>query len=147
MSPSNFLRLGLALAALAAALPATAQTSSSAARTGVTGGDAPGGGGVAPALGSGEQVYRYVCQSCHMADAKGGTGAATIPALASNPRLVAPAYPVTMILNGRGAMPWFRDTLTPAQIADVATYVRTHFGNNYPKPVTEAEVRALAGKP
>jgi mono/diheme cytochrome c family protein len=42
-------------------------------------------------------------------------------------------------------MPWFDDMLTPAQIANVVVYVRTNFGNNYPKPVTEADVKKLAG--
>ena len=41
-------------------------------------------------------------------------------------------------------MPWFDDILAPAQIAGVATYVRTHFGNDYPEPVTEADVVALS---
>ena len=80
-----------------------------------------------------------------MADAKGGTGAATIPALAKNPKLAEPGYPIGMILQGRGAMPPLTDLLNPAQIAAVVTYVRTHFGNNYKKPVTEADVRQMMG--
>jgi mono/diheme cytochrome c family protein len=48
-----------------------------------------------------------------------------------------------MVVKGQGAMPWFYDTLTPAQIAAVVTYVRSHFGNRYSKPVSEAEVAAL----
>ncbi len=50
-----------------------------------------------------------------------------------------------MVLNGRGAMPWFHDSLTPEQIAGVVTYIRTHFGNSYTAPVTAAEVDALKG--
>ena len=115
---------------------------------------APSGGGdsagsattkTAPPV-TGEQVYTQVCQACHMADAKGGSGAATIPALAKNPRLEEPGYPVSMVLQGRGAMPGLGDLLGPAQIAGVVTYVRTHFGNNYRKPVTEAEVKLMAGQ-
>jgi mono/diheme cytochrome c family protein len=34
-------------------------------------------------------------------------------------------------------------TLTEAQIAAVINYVRTHFGNRYPDPITAAEVAAL----
>ncbi len=105
----------------------------------------------APALAqapmAGEQVYVQVCQACHMADARGGSGAATIPALAKDPRLAEPGYPVFMILQGRGAMPPLGDMLSPAQIAGVVTYIRTHFGNRYGKPVTEAEVKAMAGIP
>ena len=92
---------------------------------------------------TGEQVYVQVCQACHMADAKGGVGAGTIPALASNPKLAAAGYPITMIVKGRGAMPALTDLLGPEQIAAVVTYVRTHFGNNYQKPVTEADVKLM----
>ena len=93
---------------------------------------------------TGEQVYQAVCQACHMADAKGGTGAGTIPALAKNPRLAGAAYPVMVVTHGQGAMPGFSSTLSDAQMAGVITYVRTHFGNAYAKPVTEAEVAAMA---
>jgi mono/diheme cytochrome c family protein len=106
--------------------------------------DEPGPGGfksVEPV--TGEQVYKAVCQACHMADAKGGTGAGTIPALAGNKTLAVSAYPVMMIANGRGAMPWFRDMLKPAQIANVVNYVRTHFGNDYKDAVKTEEVAAI----
>jgi len=107
--------------------------------------DEPGpGGSKPPTPTSGREVYVMVCQACHMADAKGATGAATIPALANNPRLKAPAYPITMVMKGRGGMPWFSDTLTPAQTAAVITYIRTNFGNNYPEPVTAADVAKFA---
>jgi len=39
------------------------------------------------------------------------------------------------------------DILKPAQIAAVVTYVRTHFGNRYRTPVTEGEVKMMAGIP
>lgn len=110
--------------------------------------DEPGPGGTRPVRPmSGEQVYREVCQSCHMADAKGATGAGTIPALAGNPNLAAAGYPVTMIVNGRGAMPWLRDTLDAKQIAEVTNYVRTHFGNHYTDAVTEADVKQVLPPP
>jgi mono/diheme cytochrome c family protein len=107
--------------------------------------DEPGGVTRTPPPVTGEQVYTQVCQSCHMANAMGGSGAAVIPALANNPRLSLAAYPIVTVLKGRGVMPWFDDTLTPAQVAAVVTYVRTHFGNHYDKPVTEADVLKLAG--
>ena len=95
---------------------------------------------------TGEQVYQQVCQACHMANARGGKGAAMIPALAKNPKLEEPGYPIGMILQGRGAMPPLTDLLKPAQIATVVTYVRTHFGNSYKKPVTEADVKMMMGQ-
>lgn len=93
---------------------------------------------------TGEQVFQQVCRACHMSDAKGATGAATIPALANNPHLANAAYPITMVLYGRGAMPSLTFMLAPAQIANVVGYVRTHFGNNYPGAVTEADVKVIA---
>lgn len=93
---------------------------------------------------TGEQVYTQICQACHMANGKGGSGAATIPALANNPRLATAGYPISLILNGRGAMPSLADFLPPEQIANVTFYIRTHFGNNYPAPVTAEDVLRLS---
>lgn len=110
--------------------------------------DDPGGGGTKPVIPvTGEQVYRNVCQACHMADGKGATGAATIPALANNKKLAVSAYPIMMVAGGQGAMPWFNDLLNPAQIAGVVTYIRTHFGNKYTKPVTAEEVAQMMPPP
>lgn len=131
---SSFVRTLIFAAALGAASPALSQAAPQS-------GDSAGSGAVLKKPVTGEEVYQQVCQACHMADGKGGTGAATIPALAGNPRLAAPAYPVMMVINGRGAMPGFTDMLGAAQIAGVATYVRTHFGNTFAKPVTVDDVK------
>jgi mono/diheme cytochrome c family protein len=128
-SPRLLLVIGLAVAVIAP--PALA--------------DEPGGLTKTTAPVTGEQVYTQVCQACHMANAKGGQGAAVIPALAANPRLAVAAYPISMVVNGRGAMPGFTDILNPSQIAQVVGYVRTHFGNAYPKPVTAEEVAKIEG--
>src|SRR5262245_41382313 len=53
---------------------------------------------------TGKEVYEHICQACHMADAKGATGAGTYPALAGNPRLETALYPVTIILQGLKSM-------------------------------------------
>lgn len=106
--------------------------------------DDPGGHAAAAVDGAGAEVYQGVCKACHMADAKGASGAAVIPALAGNTHLSVPAYPVILVLNGRGAMPGFKDMLSPAQIAAVASYVRTHFGNHYAKPVGADLVATLS---
>ena len=128
----------IALAAALIALPAAAQT---------PGGDTGGGITRVPKPVTGEQVYGAVCQACHMADAKGATGAGTIPALAGNPRLAGAAYPIMIVSGGKGAMPGFSGMLTNAQMAEVIGYVRTHFGNAYAKPVTEADVAKIAKPP
>ncbi len=98
--------------------------------------------GLALAAGAppGEQVYQQVCQACHMANAGGAVGAGRIAALAADKNLKYPEYPISVVTGGKGAMPWFRGQLTDQQIADVITYVRSHFGNNYKGIVTAAQV-------
>jgi mono/diheme cytochrome c family protein len=91
----------------------------------------------------GEAVYRGVCQGCHMADAKGAAGAGAYPALAGNSRLASAGYVLGMVMNGHKGMPPFRGHFTNQQIADVANYVRTHFGNRYKDQVTPADVQSL----
>lgn len=114
-----------------------------AAACGAAAQDGPGGlrSGVDPAA-DGAALYQRLCQACHMADARGNAG--LVPALARNPRLADPGYPIDRVLRGRGAMPWFGRTLTAAQVAAVVTYVRQHFGNQHTAAVTEAEVKALS---
>ena len=102
---------------------------------------------------TGEDLFKNICQGCHMPDAKGATGAGTYPALAGNPRLVSAAYMAAVILHGRRDMPSFIQTgdagplenskLSDAQIADVVNYVRTHFGNTYADRITARDVAGM----
>lgn len=88
----------------------------------------------------GREIYEQICQSCHMADARGGgVPGAMFPALAGNPRLADHDYASIVVLKGRGGMPWFSGMLTRPQIAAVINYVRGHF-NAYPDAVTEADL-------
>ena len=91
---------------------------------------------------SGEDLFKNICQGCHMPDAKGAIGAGAYPALADNPRLKAAIYPVVVVLHGQRAMPSFGDSLNDEQIANVINYVRTHFGNHYKDQVTPQTVKA-----
>jgi mono/diheme cytochrome c family protein len=91
---------------------------------------------------TGEDLFKNICQGCHMPDAKGAIGAGAYPALASNPRLAAAIYPVTVVLHGQRAMPPFGESLSDEQIAAVLNYVRTNFGNRYKDLITPAAVRA-----
>ncbi|MGR4863806.1 c-type cytochrome [Caulobacter sp. LARHSG274] len=136
--------LRAALAATLALSAALALFSAPAAAQAVQGGDTGGGVVRVPKPVTGAQVYQSVCQACHMADAKGASGAATIPALANNPRLAAAAYPIMVVSKGKGAMPGFADMLSDAQMANVITYVRGNFGNSFTKPVSEADVARIA---
>lgn len=91
----------------------------------------------------GENVFKGLCQGCHMADGKGAKGAGFYPALAGNPKLASSMYPATVVANGYKAMPAFKQSLSDEQIADVVNYVRTHLGNNFTDPVSPADVKAL----
>jgi mono/diheme cytochrome c family protein len=93
----------------------------------------------------GEDLYKGICQGCHMPDGKGATGAGAYPALANNVRLLSGLYPIGVVLNGRRAMPPFGADLSDAQIAAVINYVRAHFGNHYRDSVSAAAVKAARG--
>jgi mono/diheme cytochrome c family protein len=105
--------------------------------------DTPDMRGAPFAMQGGEAVYRGVCQGCHMADARGASGAGSYPALAANPKLAEAGYVLSMVMNGHRGMPPFRGHFTNGQVADVINYVRSHFGNHYKDKVTEAAVQAL----
>lgn len=92
---------------------------------------------------TGEAIYHALCQACHMPNGEGAKGAGTYPALAGNSRLTAPDYPLYVVMHGQKGMPPFSKMLSDAQVAEVVGYVRTHFGNHYTEPVTEAAAGKL----
>ncbi len=106
--------------------------------------DASAGGTLSPGQSfserSGAALYANVCQGCHMPGGTGAVGAGAYPALARNGDLASADYVVQVIVNGQRGMPSFGWGLDDAQVAAVATYVRTHFGNADAEPVTEAAV-------
>lgn len=100
--------------------------------------------GKVEALPDGAAVYKHICQSCHMPDGKGAVGAgARFPALAGNPKLKAADYPAYVVLNGYGGMPWFSGLLSDKQVADVVTYIRTHFGNTYTDSLKPEDIKDM----
>jgi mono/diheme cytochrome c family protein len=92
---------------------------------------------------TGADIYKGICQGCHMPDAKGAQGAGVYPALAANKKLAAKAYPALVVIKGQKAMPAFGALLTDTQIANVVSYIRSNFGNSYPDATTSDEVKAL----
>jgi mono/diheme cytochrome c family protein len=87
-------------------------------------------------LARGRALYADNCSSCHQRDGKGIAG--TAPALAGNDAVTA-AEPYNLIMamlegfpaqGNWGAMGSFAKTLSDDQIADIANYVRTAWGNN-----------------
>lgn len=105
---------------------------------------------------SGEAIFTAKCAVCHQPS---GRGTDAFPPLAGNPVVNAadPAEMIAIIVNGRtgplsvngrtfnGRMPTWNGQLTDADIAAVATYVRSAWGNAAPA-VTEQEV-VTAGTP
>jgi len=92
---------------------------------------------------TGEEIYKNVCQGCHMPDGKGAEGAGMYPALAGNKKLGSKAYPALVIVRGQKAMPEFGSGLSDMQVAAVVNYVRSHMGNDYRDVVTTEEVTAV----
>jgi mono/diheme cytochrome c family protein len=123
----------LGLAAAAALLASTAAYAQGAGAGGGRGGFTEQGG---------EALFKNVCQGCHMPDARGAVGAGMYPALAKDPKLEVAGYPIAVVTNGQKAMPAFGGMMSDQQIADVVTYVRTHFGNNYKDKITPADVKS-----
>lgn len=68
----------------------------------------------------------------------------TFPALAGNSYLSNASNVVKRIFEGKGTMP-SHPSYTAKQLADVATYVRNSFGNDY-GPVSVAEAKQAAPK-
>jgi mono/diheme cytochrome c family protein len=89
------------------------------------------------------------CGGCHQATGRGVPG--VFPPLAGNGVVVAPdAGNILKVVdggiparNGRIAMPGFQDRLTDEQVADIANYIRTNWGNNAQPDVTSAMVAKM----
>lgn len=92
---------------------------------------------------TGEALYANVCAGCHMDQGRGAVGAGHYPALAKNETLESGGYPVSVILHGQNGMPPVGQMMSDEQVAAVANYVRTHFGNDYKDPVTVQDVNDL----
>jgi mono/diheme cytochrome c family protein len=134
MHPTARTALALALAAFlpARAIPAVAQAA-----------DARFSNPTRFMPSTGEGVYAGLCQGCHMPGGVGAIGAGAYPALARNPNLADPGYPLTMVVNGRAGMPPFGELLSDQQVAAVVNYVRSHFGNGFSGEVTPADAQAV----
>lgn len=76
----------------------------------------------------GPTVYAQHCLACH---GDQGQGLAGVPQLSGNAAVTAndPHNVITIIKHGKGAMPAFDARLTDVEIAAVATYIRTAWGN------------------
>lgn len=91
----------------------------------------------------GASIYAAKCSACHGAAGQGG-GHGTFPALAGNAMANAgdAGQMLGMISHGRTMMPAWKGQLSPGDIAAVATFVRSAWGNKG-GPVTEQDVAAV----
>ena len=83
----------------------------------------------------GKQLYQKNCAQCHGDNGGGGIG----PALAGDQNIKDMTYHITQILKGGGGMPAYANQLSDKQIAAIATYERTSWGNSFSK-VTAQQV-------
>ncbi len=90
----------------------------------------------------GADLYSHVCAACHQPDAKGAVGAGAYPPLADDKDLDSADFMLSVLLGGLKGMPPVGDMMTDAQVADVVTYVRTHFGNSDSEAVSATDVSA-----
>jgi cytochrome c oxidase subunit 2 len=90
----------------------------------------------------GEKVYAANCVACHQANGKGMPG--TFPALDGSPAVIGPrAEQLNVVLNGRKAMPPFKQVLSDTDIAAVITYTRNSWSNKAKENIVQpAEVVA-----
>ena len=102
---------------------------------------ASAGSGVSSAVGM--SIYGSKCVACHQASGKGG-GGGLYPALAGNADVNAadPAKILSLIEHGKSIMPSWKGQLSAADIAAVATYIRSAWGNKG-GPVSESDVAAI----
>lgn len=101
----------------------------------------------------GAQIYFEYCVSCHSYDGSGH--GSSIPGLAGNPVVLDPNAhslinltlngSLRLVANGRPEsfdMPYFRKLLSDQQVADVANFMRSSWGNSAPA-VTAKDVAAM----
>jgi mono/diheme cytochrome c family protein len=93
----------------------------------------------------GADLFNNVCAGCHQSDAKGAVGAGAYPPVAGNAKLASTDFLLGVVLEGLRGMPPVGDMMSDEQVADVANYVRTHFGNSY-APLSAAEVATARRK-
>lgn len=85
--------------------------------------------------GEGADIFAAHCAECHGDRGQGGAA----PALGGNDALANTERIVNQILRGSRYMPRFDTTLTDREIAAVATFIRTSWGNEF-GPVSEERV-------
>ncbi|WP_248305266.1 glucose/sorbosone family PQQ-dependent dehydrogenase [Devosia sp. 1566] len=111
-------------------------------------GAAPDNAAAAPAAGAGEAdlaslvsagqpKFVSTCSACHGVNGQGGAGAV----LAGNQNLADAGHVASTVIHGLGYMPPFGDELSDEDIAQIGSYIRNSWGNDF-GPLTIDEVAA-----
>jgi len=142
------------IAAPAASRASAAGSSTTAAAAPAAG--APGAGSDGADLAKGQALFTANCAACHQANGEGLPGA--FPSLKGNDAVndadpTEQLHPVLYGLQGASVggvvysspMPPFGGTLSDADVANIANYERSSWGN-HAKPVTAAQVAAERAK-
>jgi cytochrome c oxidase subunit 2 len=91
-------------------------------------------------MAQGKKVYDGQCAACHQVDGS-GMAAAGFPAMKGSPVATGDlAEHIDQVLNGKGAMPPYKDTLSDEEIAAVITYERNAFGNETGDIIQPADI-------
>jgi len=134
-------------------IPGYAAPAESATATAATAAEAPAAEGYVYDAAKGQALFEANCAACHQASGEGVPGA--FPPLKGNAAVASddPALHLRTVLHGASgvviggvkyasAMPPFAGQLSDADIANIANYERSSWGN-HAKPVAPAEVAAL----
>lgn len=93
-------------------------------------------------IAKGKSVYESHCVSCHQANGQGLPP--TFPALTDSDVVNGDIQEqIKLMKTGKGMMPAFGSTLSPADFAAVVTYTRNALGNAKNDMITPAEIEAL----
>lgn len=113
----------------APATEAPAAGEAPAADTPVSEAPAPAGGeaDLATLVAAGQPKFVASCSGCHGVNGQGGAGAV----LANNPNLADASHVASTIIHGLGYMPPVGADMSDEEVAEIGTYIRNSWGNDY----------------
>ena len=82
---------------------------------------------LASLVSAGQPKFIATCSACHGVNGKGSAGAV----LAGNPNLADAGHVASTVIHGLGYMPPFGDQLSDQDIAEIGSYVRNSWGNDF----------------
>ena len=93
-------------------------------------------------MSEGEEIYNSQCAACHQADGS-GMPAAGFPAMKGSEIATGSLDEhIDRVLNGKGAMPAYKDGMSDRKIAAVITFERNAFGNDTGDAIQPSQIKA-----